>query len=197
LRGPRAGGYPPAAMHHPPPRADGKLETIVTHLEMHERPTRTPAPPPRADLTIVRAVHPTVSFYRYLYDTVGEPWIWTDRRRIDDAALAAIVHDPKVEVHVLYAAGTPAGYTELDLRKWPDIELGYFGLVPEFIGQKLGPYLLDWSVDEAWSRGPARFWVHTCTLDHPGALAMYERAGFRRFHTEVEVIADPRVQRLA
>ena len=64
------------------------------------------------------------------------------------------------------------------------------------MGQKVGAYLLDWAIFEAGRRGPARFWVHTCTLDHPSALAMYERAGFVRFKTEVEVIDDPRRLRI-
>ena len=179
-------------MHHPPPRADGKIESTVTHLEMLERPARPLRAPPRDDLAVVRAVHPTVSFYRYLYDTIGEPWLWTDRRKIDAAALAAIVHDPAVEVHVLHLAGVPAGYAELDRRVPGEIELAYFGILPDFIGHKLGPYLLDWAIDRAWGHGPRRFWVHTCTLDHPRALPMYERAGFRVFKREVEVSDDPR-----
>jgi GNAT superfamily N-acetyltransferase len=180
---------------HPPLRADGKLESIVTHLEMTERPTRPLRPPPRDDLFVFRAVRPTVSFYRYLYDTVGDPWLWGDRRKLDDAALAAIVQDPRVEVFVLYLQGVPAGYVELDHRVPGDIELAYLGIVPHFIGQKLGPYLLDWAIGTAWSHGPRRFWVHTCTLDHPGALPMYERAGFRIFKREAEVTDDPRLLR--
>jgi GNAT superfamily N-acetyltransferase len=88
--------------------------------------------------------------------------------------------------------GVPAGYAELDGRVEGEIELAYFGLVPDFIGQRLGPWLLDWAVRRAWI-GARRVWVHTCTLDHPGALAMYERAGFVRFKTEVEIADDPRV----
>lgn len=179
-------------MPHPPLRADGKIESVITHLEMTKPPARTPRPPPRSDLSVAQAVRPTVSFYRYLYHTIGEPWLWGDRRKLDDAALAAIVQDPRVAVHVLYAAGVPAGYAELDARVEGEIELGYFGIMPEFIGQKLGPYLLDWAVDTAWAQRPRRFWVHTCTLDHPSALPMYERAGFRPFKTEVEVADDPR-----
>ena len=67
-------------MPHAPLRADGKIESVVTSLEMFAPPAGAPVPPPRGDLSIVQAVRPTVSFYRYLYDTVGEPWLWTDRR---------------------------------------------------------------------------------------------------------------------
>ena len=179
-------------MPHPPLRADGKLETIVTHLEMTERPAPAENPVPRDDLFIFRVQRPTISFYRYLYNTVGDPWLWGDRRRLDDAALAAVVQDPAVEIFVLYVLGAPAGYCELDRRVPGEIELAYLGILPEFIGQKLGPYLLRWAIGMAWRYEPRRFWVHTCTLDHPKALAMYERAGFRVFKREVEVTDDPR-----
>ena len=179
-------------MPHPPPRADGKIESVVTSLEMFAPPPGPPLPPPRADLAVVHAVRPTVSFYRYLYDTIGAPWLWTDRRKLDDAELAAVLHDPAVQVSVLHLAGVPAGYAELDGRVAGEVELAYLGILPELIGQKLGPYLLDWALRTAWARGPRRVWVHTCTLDHPSALAMYERAGLRVFKREEELADDPR-----
>jgi len=146
---------------------------------------------PRPDLTVVRAVKPTVSFYRYLYNMVGEQWQWVDRHKLSDEQLAAIIRDPAVEVYVLYVNGVPAGYAELDRRQFPDIELAYFGIMPEFIGQKLGPYLLRWSIDKAFSYSPRRLWLHTCTLDHPKALATYRRAGFQIYSTEAKVVDDP------
>ncbi|MFO0757262.1 MAG: GNAT family N-acetyltransferase [Byssovorax sp.] len=182
--------------HHPPVRPDGKIECVVTHLEMFALPTPAPLPAPCEGLTIVRALRPTVSFYRYLYDAVGREWLWSDRKKLDDTALAAILHDPADEVFVLYKDGTPAGYFELDRRDPPSIELAYFGILPDFIGRKLGPYLLSQAIHRAFSYAPSRFWVHTCTLDHPAALPMYERAGFVRFHQEVEVSDDPRANGL-
>jgi len=156
---------------------------------------KAPDPPavlkPRPDLTVVQAVMPTVSFYRYLYNMVGEQWQWVDRHKLSDEQLAAIIRDPAVEVYVLYVNGVPAGYAELDRRQFPDIELAYFGIMPEFIGQKLGPYLLRWSIDKAFSYSPRRLWLHTCTLDHPKALATYRRAGFQIYSTEAKVVDDP------
>jgi GNAT superfamily N-acetyltransferase len=179
-------------MGHPPVRADGKLETVVTSLQMFAPPSALPLPAPRDGLDLEQAVRPTVSFYRYLYDTVGEPWLWGDRRKLGDEALRAIVQDPAVEVYVLWVHGVPAGYAELDGRVPGEIELAYLGLIPEFIGQRLGPYLLDWAIRTAWARDPRRLWVHTCTLDHPGALGMYEKAGFVVFDRQTEVDDDPR-----
>jgi GNAT superfamily N-acetyltransferase len=158
---------------------------------MWKRPDMPPAAPPRRDLTIARALNPTVSFYRYLYNTVGERWYWVDRRKLPDAELREIIQDPSVSIHVLYAGGTPAGYAELDSRCPPDIELAYFGLIPEFIGQGLGSYLLRWITDTAWSSAPKRFWLHTCTLDHPKALEMYLHAGFSTYDAKTEICRVP------
>lgn len=158
----------------------------ITYLEMHALAAEPPRPLPD-DAAVVRADPPTVGFYRFLYDAVGAPWAWTDRKALGDAALAAIVRDPAVEVHVLYRRGTPLGYAELDARAAPDVQLAYFGLVPEAIGQGLGRPFLDWAVRAAWRRAGdgGRVWVHTCTLDHPRALPLYEQAGFKRYRQEV------------
>jgi GNAT superfamily N-acetyltransferase len=158
------------------------VETLVTYLEMTAPPARPTRPAPRSDLEIRLARQPTVSFYRYLYAAVGEPWTWTVRRCLSDAELQAILSDPRVEVNVLWVGGVPAGYAELDRRKPPEIELASFGLLPEFIGQGLGGYLLDWAIHHAWRMRPRRLWLHTCDLDHPRALDVYQGGGFRIYH---------------
>ncbi|HTJ44119.1 MAG TPA: GNAT family N-acetyltransferase [Kofleriaceae bacterium] len=157
------------------------VDVTTTYLEMRARPTAPLSPPPPG-VQVVRAIAPTVRFYRYLYDSVGLPWAWYDRRRMDQAELAAILADERVEVHVVWKDGVPAGYTELDRRVAGEVELAYFGLVPEAIGHKIGPWLLAWSIHEAWRRdGVTRVWVHTCTLDHPSALRTYLAAGFTKY----------------
>ena len=89
-----------------------------------------------------------------------------------------------------------AHLAELDRRQEEEIELAYFGLLPDFIGKGLGSYLLDWAVETAWAHNPIRLWVHTCDFDHPGAFAVYQRAGFAPYEQEVEIIDDPRLKGL-
>jgi GNAT superfamily N-acetyltransferase len=165
------------------------LRTItitVTHLAMETPPTVPARPAPPRKLAILRAERPTVAFYRFLYNTVGETWQWTKRRLMEDAELLANIRDPKVELYVLYVAGVPAGYAELDFRPTPDADLAYFGLMPEFVGGGLGSYLLDWAVRAMWLKGPRRLTVNTCDLDHPRALQTYQRAGFVVTRRETE-----------
>lgn len=172
--------------------APNVLEVTVTYLEMKGRPQLPPPPAPAVAYRIERLERPSVSFYRYLYNTVGEPWLWHERRKVNDTMLAGILGDPSLWLLVAYAEGEPAGYAELTGIARPDIELAYFGIVPKFIGRGIGPTLLRAAVDDAWARNPRRLWVHTCSLDHPKALPCYERAGFVSYDRVVRRIRDPR-----
>ena len=169
-----------------------RIDDTVTYLEMFERPPARPLPAPAGKLALMRAEAPTVSFYRYLYETVGTPWIWFERRQMSDKALAAEIQKPTTEIFVLHVGGVPAGYFELNAAEARQTELCYFGLVPDFIGRRLGPFLLNAAIEQAWSRPIERFWVHTCTFDHPRALPLYQRAGFVVYARRQVSFDDPR-----
>ena len=171
------------------------LDDVITYLEMHARPAQPRVPPPLGlKLALMRAEGCTVSFYRYLYETVGTPWLWYERRLLDDAALAATIGRPTTEIFVLYAGGVPAGYFELDAAAPSETELCYFGLVPDFIGRGLGPFLLQAAVERGWERQIGRLWVHTRMFDHPKALGHYQRAGFVVYARRKLRFEDPRVR---
>ena len=159
------------------------VEVTVFHLEMLA-PSHRPVPAPREGLTVLHVPSPTVPYYRSLYDAVGKDYYWLSRRKMSDEALAAVLGDTRDELHVLHVEGTPAGFAELDRSRPDEIELVQFGLVPEYIGQGLGRWFLQWTIDRAWSYEPKRFWLHTCTLDHPTALPNYLKAGFVLFQQE-------------
>jgi len=85
------------------------------------------------------------------------------------------------------------GLLELDFRVPDECELAYFGLVADRVGQGLGRGLMREVLARAWHRPIRRLHVHTCTLDHPQALAFYQRAGFTPYRRAVEVAPDPRL----
>lgn len=92
-------------------RPDGRLEMLLTYLEMTAAPHLPPSTLPRGSkVALLRANPPSVSFYRYLYETVGGPWLWYERRALSDETLKAIIEDEAVEIYVLYVDGTPAGF---------------------------------------------------------------------------------------
>lgn len=159
------------------------VDVTVYYLEMLTRPERT-VPAPRDGLTVLHARQPSVPYYRFLYDAVGKDYNWLSRRKLSDEELASVIHDPLNEVHVLHVDGSPAGFAEFDRRQKDDVELVQFGLMADFIGQGLGTWFLQWTIDKVWSYGPRRFWLHTCTLDHPAAVPTYQMSGFVQFREE-------------
>lgn len=169
-----------------------RIDDTVTYLEMLERPPARQIAAPLGKLALMRAEACTVPFYRFLYETVGTPWLWFERRQWSDAALASELAKPTTEIFVLYAGGVPVGYFELNAAEQRQTELCYFGLMPDFIGHRFGPFLLNAAIEQAWSRPIDRFWVHTCTFDHPRALPLYQRAGFVVYARRPVSFDDPR-----
>jgi GNAT superfamily N-acetyltransferase len=166
-----------------------ELRTTVTFLEMRAEPVLHVAPPANLKIMLTRVEQPTIGFYRFLYAAVGRDYQWSDRKKLDDEALAAIIGDARVEVWVLYVGGQPAGYFEADASDLPaQVELVYFGLIPDFHGRGLGKWLLAEAIRACWARKPERVIVETCTLDGPAALPLYQKLGFSPYAREDKVV---------
>ena len=173
------------------PIADGELAAVVTFLEMREAPTE---PVPASDLALRRIELPQLDSYRALFRRVGAPWLWFSRLTMEDVKLAAILHDPAVELYTVEnSSRDEVGMVELDFREAGECELAFIGLVPELAGRGHGRWLLAEALRLAWRGGVSRVHVHTCSLDHPAALAAYRRAGFVSVRRAVERFPDPRV----
>jgi GNAT superfamily N-acetyltransferase len=171
--------------------SDNELAAVVTYLEM-----RAPVDQPViwSPLSLERVGVPQPEHYRELFRLVGAPWLWFSRLILDDVHLAEIVQHPKVELYAVHDEdGREVGILELDFREPHECELAFIGLVPELAGQGLGKWLLAEAVGRAWREGVDRVHVHTCSLDHPAALAAYRRAGFIPYKRAVERFPDPRL----
>jgi len=170
---------------------DGELAAVVTYLEMVTPPD---GQIPSSPLALQRIHVPEPEHYRELFRLVGGPWLWFSRLIIDDAHLAEIIQHPKVELYsVMDETGHEVGMLELDFREPHQCELSFIGLVPELAGKGHGRWLLAEAVRRAWREGIERVHVHTCSLDHPAALAAYRRAGFTPCRRAVERFPDPRL----
>jgi GNAT superfamily N-acetyltransferase len=168
-----------------------RIPAVVTFLEMKQRPAAIPPPHPKGKIAILRAEKAPVHFYRYLYSTIGHNYKWVDRVKLSDATLAEILGDSRVELFVLYVDGCPAGMAELDFRIDEIGQLAYFGLLPEFVGRRLGFFFLYHATINAWAKPIGRLLVNTCTLDHPRALPLYQRLGFVPYAREERFIELP------
>jgi GNAT superfamily N-acetyltransferase len=178
----------PLFAHQPPPRADGVLPVTITHLEMTRDDWARPGEPPAIAINITHEPKSSVALYRELYDTVGRPWLWYERRLLSDEALAELLGRPDHELHVARHDGDLVGFFELG-----DSELVFFGLAPPYIGKRIGPWLLDRAIERAFAQGIKKLTLNTNTVDHPKALATYRKAGFRSVGTETKQLQDPRV----
>lgn len=170
---------------------DSEVATIVTTLEMRQRPPLRPMPASR--LRLAAWNQPAPEKYRTLFRRVGAPWLWFSRLVMDDAALVQIIHDPDLAIFaVVDPAGVEVGMLELDFRLPGACELSYFGLIRELAGQGDGRWLMAEALGRGWRKGVDRVWVHTCTLDHPSALGFYRASGFTAISRTIETFVDPR-----
>jgi len=174
--------------HQPPPRSDGRLAVTITHLELAPTDWTRRGVAPVIEIDIVRQPNPTAAFYLHLYDRVGRPWLWYERRLYGGDELAALLNRPGHEVHVARHDGALVGYFELY-----ENEIGFFGLTLQFIGRRVGPWLLDRAIERGLARGASRLILNTNTLDHPRALDTYLKAGFRIVQREERDLQDPRI----
>jgi GNAT superfamily N-acetyltransferase len=150
------------------------LTVTTTWLEIDDPAALVAAPPvPAAAITMVA----DPSFNRDLYARVGARWSWTDRLVWGDEEWAAWA--ARVETWVARVAGDDlAGYYELD-RGGGSVEIAIFGLLPGFERRGLGGWLLTHAIRRGFELGAGRVWVHTSSLDAPGALPNYMARGMR------------------
>lgn len=176
--------------------AGTEVSYAVTYLEMVEAPgwgyPHAPSGPPAA---LLKADAPPAWYFLALYDAVGRDYVWEDAHDRDPSELAAWLNHSSVSLHTLMSEGWPKGFFVLDGRDEGEVDIAYFGLVPEAVGRGLGGFLLKTAVRMAWDLPGSRLLkVNTCTLDHPRALQMYQKHGFSAVRREdrVRVLRRPR-----
>ena len=169
---------------------DGVLPAIVTFMEMRAPPAAAPvAEPPATE----RLGPNETERFRRLFRAVGEKWLWVSRLRHSDETIAARIGDPGIATLAVIEEGRDIGLVELDLRRPGEVEIVLFGFVPEAVGRGVGRRLMADLLARAWRRkGVRRVWLHTCTLDHPGAVRFYRSFGFVAYRRAVEIVPDPR-----
>jgi GNAT superfamily N-acetyltransferase len=161
-----------------------KREVTITYLEMLDPSWLRARPCPDPSLRIKECVLRQPDLHKFMYRSVGRNWFWRERLVWTDEQWAHHATSENVRMWMVYLESSIAGYFELK-REDPDtIEIGYFGLMPECIGNGFGGYMLTEAIRLAWDWGARRVWVHTCTLDHSNALGNYLARGMKVFKTE-------------
>jgi GNAT superfamily N-acetyltransferase len=170
----------------------GKIASVVTSLEMFARPSER-REINQHGLHLQAASRPALGWYRELFTRIGSDWLWASRLELSDDELSRILGDPHVEVYTARRGTEDIALLELDFREPGTCELAFFGLTASYVGSGAGRWLMNRALEIVWSRPISRFWVHTCTNDHPDALRFYMRSGFRPFRQHVEIEDDPRI----
>jgi GNAT superfamily N-acetyltransferase len=187
----------------------GKIASVVTSLEMLARVAPrmeavdgdkvdgdNAAAADRATWDLRHIERPDPAWYRDLFKRVGEPWLWFSRLTMPEPELREEIQHPLVDVFALWKGDRAEGLLELDFRVDDECELQFFGVTPALIGSGAGRFMMNHAIARAWShpeRRIRRFWLHTCSLDHPGALAFYTRSGFVAYRRQIEIADDPRL----
>lgn len=161
-------------------------QVTIYFLEMNDQAEFRGSSRSHPDAVIQRAEVPNPEFNRFLYSAVGGEWHWHERLRWSYTQWMQWLDRPEQETWVAYVRGTPAGYIDLERQPTGSVEIAYFGLLPQFIGQGLGGQLLSFGIQRAWDMGASRVWVHTCSLDHPSALKNYQARGLNLYHEETK-----------
>lgn len=159
------------------------LQETTYYLEMRCRDDHQAAATPDNPPHLRRVDPPQPALNAELYASVGRDWLWVDRSAWCADRWLAQLTQPGFETWIASRNGTITGYFELWAREEGDVKLDYFGIMPEFVGQGLGGWMLSQAVQQAWDRDPAphRVWLHTSSYDSPAALKNYQARGFRLY----------------
>jgi GNAT superfamily N-acetyltransferase len=168
--------------------SDETDQLVTIYLEMRAAEQLRPRTV-TSDKWKVARVEPAADAWRFnrdMYCRVGEPWGWFDKRGWTDEQWKEYANSPEMRTFAAYYDGELAGYYELRRDAEAEVEIAYFGLLPESVGRGLGGALLTHAIEEAWriSPAPRRVWVHTCNRDHPQALANYQARGMSIYKVE-------------
>ena len=160
------------------------MREIVTYLEMTARSQLVPADP--VDGLVLGPLDRDSRLVIELQARIGAPYGWKSASRTEQEWVSWFAGCPDRTFWLLSFGGEPAGLVSCEPRPGGEVEIETFGLLPEFVGRRLGGYALTLGVRQAWDLAPAvrRVWLHTSSLDHPNALANYRRRGFRAVRTE-------------
>ena len=159
------------------------MSTVTTYLEMTSQTQLRPAVCTDPKFSISEETGGDWHLNKALYQRVGSSWRWTDKLTWTDEQWQAYAASPKIRTFIASYDGRTAGYFKLS-NDGGEVEIAYFGLLPEYIGKGLGGALLTRAIEEAWRMKPRRVWVHTCNLDHDAALANYKARGMVVYKTE-------------
>ena len=140
---------------------------------------------PNINLVLNKVDPPDFQLNRFFYKEIGKKHKWIDRLTWNDKNWTDYINSTGVFTYILKNKEDLAGYFEQNIYFQKDeCEIAYFGILEEYIGKKIGAYLLSEAIKKSFKTGLKRIWVHTCSLDHKHALDNYLSRGMKVFKSE-------------
>ncbi len=157
-----------------------RITADVTMLEMLS-PPKLNLTWPISGLAFIETPEPEIKQYRAMYHAVGDNHFWVNRKRLTDGQLGALLYHPENYVTQLWKDNECIGFTEYHARHFPQMEIVFVGLLASETGKGLGRAMLSHTLQKIWNRNPTRVIIETNTLDHPSALPLYQKIGFKPY----------------
>ena len=149
--------------------------TSIKNLKGKDKPS---------DKTIIELVdNKNYELNEFFYKQIGKKHQWVDRLVWKEKDWIKYVSNENVRTYILKEDEELVGYFELIFDK-NECEIGYFGILEEYIGKSFGSYMLSEAIKIAFQKKVKRIWVHTCSLDHKNAILNYQARGMKIFRTE-------------
>jgi len=140
---------------------------------------------PNNNYELKKASKDNFQLNKFFYKQIGKNHNWVDRLEWKDKNWIQYVSNPNLFTFILKNKSEIAGFFELIYHKnKSEIEIAYFGLLEEYLGKKLGGYMLSEAIKISFSFSINRVWVHTCSLDHKNALKNYLSRGMKIYNSE-------------
>ena len=140
---------------------------------------------PNENVILEKIDPPDFQLNKFFYKEIGKNHKWIDRLSWNDKKWISYINNSSVVTYILKNKEDLVGYFEQNFNNQKlECEIAYFGILKDYIGKKLGGYLLSEAIKKSFAIGSKRVWVHTCSLDHKHALKNYLARGMKIFKNE-------------
>ena len=126
-----------------------------------------------------------ININKFFYRQIGKDHFWRDRLLWSDKEWKKYVDNKNLKTGIMKLDGELIGFYEQEFHADKnEIELIQMGILKEYHGRKLGSFLLEHIIYEAFNKDVEKISVHTCSLDHKYALNNYLSKKFKIFKKE-------------
>ena len=144
---------------------------------------------PFDNLFLQKVDPPNFQLNKFFYKEIGKKHRWVDRLVWSEKNWNDYLRTAGINTYILKYKKDLVGYFEQIFHKNDfETEIAFFGILEEFLGKRLGSYLLSEAIKKSFECGSKRVWVHTCSLDHKNALGNYLSRGMQIYKTETAIL---------